>query len=528
MLECANMLPSEQGFGEVILSENQEQEIQGRASLGRESPDQEERVEGARDDDPYYEAFFDRKVEGVLLATDVGEIFDASDVACRLLGCTKEEVIGEEIEGIFDLSDPRLPAARKHQRSRGFFRGQLRVMRPAGGQREPFEASVALASYRTKAGDDRILIVLRDPAEQRKAAELRRGTEEWFFSLARYASDVIHVRNTDGSLRFTSPSIETAWGYRPEEVMGAVELELVHPEDVGRVRAEFAEIWARPGIGPPVEYRIRHKDGHWIHLQATANNLREDPEVEGMLIIHRDITERVRKEEELRRLKEDLERHVRQRTAQLMTALQEAEDSESMLRESLKMFRTTFEQAAVGIAHIDLEGHWIRVNEKLSKVLGYSREELRKKTFDDITHPHDLKINRDQMERLLSGEIDHYSISMRCVRKDSSHLWINLSVSLVRHSSGRPSYFMTIVKDIDQHKRAEMIQRSLTPREIQVLKLLTHGFTNRQIARELYISANTVKFHIQHVIEKLGVTDRTEAAYRAAELGLVPYSTEHM
>ena len=56
------MLPSEQGVGEVILFENQEQEIQGKAVLGREPPDKGERVEGARDDDPYYEAFFDRKV----------------------------------------------------------------------------------------------------------------------------------------------------------------------------------------------------------------------------------------------------------------------------------------------------------------------------------------------------------------------------------------------------------------------------------------------------------------------------------
>src|SRR3712207_9315721 len=79
-------------------------------------------------------------------------------------------------------------------------------------------------------------------------------------------------------------SSDLAWGYTPEEFMGAVRLELVHPDDIKRVRAEFAEIWSRPGIGPPVEYRIRHKDGHWIHLEASANNLRDDPEVQGMLI----------------------------------------------------------------------------------------------------------------------------------------------------------------------------------------------------------------------------------------------------
>ena len=171
--------------------------------------------------------------------------------------------------------------------------------------------------------------------------------------------------------------------------------------------------------------------------------------------------------------------------------------------------------------HIDLEGHFIRANKKLCEAVRYDREELLRKTFDDITHPADLQSNRDRMRLLLSGEIDEYSMYERGVRKDGSYLWVNLNVSLVRHASGEPWYFVTVVENIDERKKAEMILRSLTPREVEVLKLLAHGLTNRQIACELYISANTAKFHVQHVIEKLGVADRTQAAYRAAELSLV-------
>jgi PAS domain S-box-containing protein len=481
------MLPSEQDSGEVILSEEQVHVLRSAALHRREPFDKSERAKGVRDDDPYYDAFFDRKVEGVLLATTAGELLDASDVACRLLGCAKEELVGKEVGGLFDPLDPRLTAAWERQRRTGFFKGELRVMRRADGMKEPFDASVALTSYRTKPGEDQILIVLRDPVEQREAAEPRRGTEEWFFSLASYASDVIQLRNTDGTCRYTSPSTESAWGYAPEEVMGAVELEIVHPEEVERVRAEFAQIWARPGIGPPVEFRIRHKDGHWLHLEASANNLRDDPEVRGMLIIYRDVTARV-----------------------------------GMLRESLDMFRTTFEQAAVGLAHMDLDGRWIRLNERLAQIFGYSRKELLRKNFDDITLPEDdADANRDRMKRLLSGEIDEYSMEKRCLRKDDSEVWVSLNVSLVRHPSGEPAYFIAVVEDIDERKRAELILRSLSGREIEVLKLLSRGLTNRQIAGELYISDRTVKFHVQHVIEKLRVTDRTQAAFRAAELGLV-------
>ena len=100
-------------------------------------------------------------------------------------------------------------------------------------------------------------------------------------------------------------------------------------------------------------------------------------------------------------------------------------------------------------------------------------------------------------------------------------LWVNLSVSLVYHPSGEPSYFIGVIQDIDERKRAELVLRSFTPRELEVLKLLAQGLTNRQIAQVLYISTNTAKFHVQHVVEKLGVSDRTQAAYRAAELSLV-------
>jgi PAS domain S-box-containing protein len=86
--------------------------------------------------------------------------------------------------------------------------------------------------------------------------------------------------------------------------------------------------------------------------------------------------------------------------------------------------------------HIDLEGHFIRANKKLCEAVRYDREELLRKTFDDITHPDDLQSNRDRMRQLLSGEIDDYSMDERCVRKDGLHLWVNLNVSLARHASG--------------------------------------------------------------------------------------------
>ena len=499
------------------MSEKPKQEPGGEAR--REPLDDGGRAAGVHVEDPYYPYFLDRDVEGALLSTGE-EILDATETACRILGRTKEELLGEDPREIFDPLDLRLPGAWEDLRRTGYFWGELRVRRSVGGAKEPFEVPVALASYRNGAGADRSVIVLRDPDGQRKAGAPARGSEEWFFSLARHAADIVQVLNADGSIRYASPSIERVSGYTPEEVIGTNPTEVIHPDDLERVMAEFAEIWSRPGIYAPVRHRARHRDGHWVHLETIANNLLADPAVQGVVLTVRDVTERVGAEEEVRRRNRDLERRVQQRSAQLMSALREIEHGQSMLRESLGMFHHAFEQAAVGLGHVDLEGRWFRVNEKLSEIVGYNREELLQKTLRDVTHPDDLRAQLDRMKRLLSGETESCSIEQRYVKKDGSQVWVNVSASTMRSPSGEPSYFIVLVEDVDERKRAKSILRSFTRREIEVLKLLARGLTNRQIARELHVSANTAKFHVQHVIEKLGVSGRTQAAYRAAELGL--------
>jgi DNA-binding NarL/FixJ family response regulator len=78
-----------------------------------------------------------------------------------------------------------------------------------------------------------------------------------------------------------------------------------------------------------------------------------------------------------------------------------------------------------------------------------------------------------------------------------------------------------VIEDITGRKRAESLLRSLTPREVEILRLLARGRTNREIAEHLMFSVSTVKNHVQHIIAKLGVSDRTQAAVRAVELGLI-------
>ena len=124
-------------------------------------------------------------------------------------------------------------------------------------------------------------------------------------------------------------------------------------------------------------------------------------------------------------------------------------------RRSEARFRATFEQAAVGIAHVSLNGGWIDVNSKLCAILGYSREELSALTFQDITHPEDLDADLTNMAQVLAGEIVTYSMEKRYLHKDGSCIWINLTVALVRDLDGKPEYFLSIVEDISTRNQVQ-------------------------------------------------------------------------
>src|SRR6185369_132547 len=123
-------------------------------------------------------------------------------------------------------------------------------------------------------------------------------------------------------------------------------------------------------------------------------------------------------------------------------------------RDSEVRFRAIFENAAVGIARVSLDGRFLECNQRFCAIAGYSCEELLSKTFRDITHPDDLAPQLRDVQRILTGEITAYAREKRYCRKDGSVAWVYLSVSLVRNADGSPSYFIGVIEDITARKEA--------------------------------------------------------------------------
>lgn len=115
----------------------------------------------------------------------------------------------------------------------------------------------------------------------------------------------------------------------------------------------------------------------------------------------------------------------------------------------------TYEQAAIGIAHLTLAEDWISVNERYCEITGYSREEIMKMRLEDLTHPDDIAASQDFIRRTRDGEFPNYTMAQRFIRKDGTVVWVNVTVSIVRSDSGEPLYLVGFVQDITEQRNAQ-------------------------------------------------------------------------
>src|SRR6516225_1956015 len=145
------------------------------------------------------------------------------------------------------------------------------------------------------------------------------------------------------------------------------------------------------------------------------------------------------------------------------------------LRESEERFRGTFENAAVGITHNDSAGRFLRVNGTYCAIVGYPREELLQRTFQDITHPEDRAGNVELYRALLRGDSPILGLQKRYVRKDGSKVWVELSASLQRDAAGQPAYVIAVAQDISERKRLDGELRQAKEAEAERARLAELG-----------------------------------------------------
>jgi PAS domain S-box-containing protein len=136
------------------------------------------------------------------------------------------------------------------------------------------------------------------------------------------------------------------------------------------------------------------------------------------------------------------------------------------LRLSEERFSNAFVHAPIGMALVSLEGHWLKVNQSLCHLLGYSFEELAGKTFQELTHPDDLQTDLEHVRDLIAGKTSAYHMEKRYFHKDGHIVWAELGVSLVIDKQGEPLYFISQIQDITTAKQAMARQKELTKKAL--------------------------------------------------------------
>ena len=241
------------------------------------------------------------------------------------------------------------------------------------------------------------------------------------------SNDTIFSRTLDGIITSWNTGAERMFGYAASEAIGQRVEQLILPPEV---RAQVAKNVDRVRHGErvaPYETRRMTKDGRMIDVLSSVSPIRDDAgEVIGASVILHDIS-----------------------------AIKQAEAAR---RESEERFHAAFEQAGVGMGLRDidpLKPRWLRVNQKLCDILGYTREELLQLTSVDITSPEDRDAAIDYNQRLRRGELKDYSREKRYVRKDGRIIWVNLTIATVNGPDGRPTHLISVIEDITQRKEAD-------------------------------------------------------------------------
>ena len=270
---------------------------------------------------------------------------------------------------------------------------------------------------------------IQQEVEERERAE--RTLREWerrFRDLLENAQLIAIIIDLNKGISFCNSYALSITGWTREEVIG-------HPAE-GFVDAEYLRqleeaIEVSPAAGGPLplsESAMLTKDGQRRWIQWASTVLRDCAgRASGFASLGEDVTE-------LKRLR-----------------------AEAAIRESEERFRTIFQEAAVGVAQVDLEGHVTLANERYCAILGATREELVGRT--SRTHPDDIEPQAAQRGRLLAGEIASFSTEKRYIHKDGTVLWVRVHESLIRDHENRPSHFIAVLEDVTERKKAEAALR---------------------------------------------------------------------
>ena len=371
-------------------------------------------------DSQFQATLLDALGQAIVVTDPKGEILFWNRAAEELYGWSAGEVMGRSI---MEVTSPEELIEREEQiLAGGTWSGELEVRRKDG---TTFRATVSDTPLYDEQGALVAIIVVSTDIAELKKTEGRRLSEERFRALTQNGSDIVTFLGPDGTIHYQSPSVEQVLGYRPEEMYGENVFDFVHPEDLRRMLDRFAEGLADPGLRLSDEYRFRHKDGYWRNLESVGSNLLGDPKVGEFLVNSRDVTERVR--------------------------------AEQQLRQAESRYRTLVERmpAVVYVQEIGSPDSALYMSPRIEDLTGYTPDDCKDPDLRwSMVHPEDRGRMQAEDERAgMPGEV--FASEYRVLHRDGRVVWVRNESVLVEDEEGGTRYWQGFMIDITERKQAE-------------------------------------------------------------------------
>ncbi len=413
------------------------------------------------------DTFKDHSTALLWIDIDSYQVVDVNERLANEYDIKPSDLQGAPLEELF--TDQTLNAVKKVQGDESFplaTVGQT-IFRPDTGGRENHRAVRVNVFRASVEGDDCLLMQLEALGAGK---ETDNGLKNSFFNhLLYHFPDTIYFKDLESRfLLVNSKQSEVLGLEHPGEAIGKTDFDFFPEEEAEDSYRDEQYILETGETIENKREKVTTGDEREYWVSTTKVPLKdENGQIIGTMGVTRDITERKKLEEDNRRLLEQ-ERELRERV----------ENAYKNLQIQKQQFQGAFEKAAIGMALVSIEGEFIRVNDSLCAMLGYESEELTDKTFQELTHPEDLEKDLEQLNRLLEGEGESYTMEKRYCHKSGEVIWTILSVSLVKDTKGEPLHFVAQVQDITERKEYEQqMNRSLEEKRV-LLEEIHHRVKN--------------------------------------------------
>ncbi|MEG4275456.1 MULTISPECIES: PAS domain S-box protein [unclassified Microcoleus] len=367
------------------------------------------------------QAVVDNAADGIITLDARGNIESFNRAAEKIFGEKADRIIGSNLRQLIAQPQPYSTV--------GDYSVEYFVLHPDTTLKTYQQETVGIRSDGTKfpmelavsemrlANQHLFIAICRDARGRKQAEETLRKQAQ----MLDLANDTIAVLDLNGAISYWNLGAKWLYGWRKSQAVGKNIHKLLQTEWVQPFEA-IQKVFFEKGSWQGELVRTK-KDGTKITVASRWTLQRDEQDRPiAILEISNDISDRKR--------------------------------SEIALAQSAQRFRATFEQAAVGMVQKTVEGKFLLVNQKLCEILGYSRQELVEKRFQEITWPGDLASELELLRQLLAAEVENYSLEKRYIRKDGELVWANLTVSLLREQNGT-QFLMGVVEDIRERKQAE-------------------------------------------------------------------------